>query len=218
MRGFICGFVVSALVFSTAAIGFAATGSQTITAAYNNIKIYVGQKLVTPKDASGNVVEPFIYNGTTYLPVRAVGEALGQEVYWDNATKSVYIGGAPAKENPAANQILVEKNGIKITYLGTKKSSSYLGGYEIQLKVENTAAKNYTVQIRDFSANGIMCDTICSIDVAAGKTAIDRISVPDYALEEIGQTTMSESEFYFHIFDADTWSDSFDTEIIRLAD
>jgi hypothetical protein len=29
---------------------------------------------ITPKDVTGNVVDPFIYNGTTYLPVRAVGK------------------------------------------------------------------------------------------------------------------------------------------------
>ncbi len=35
--------------------------------------------------------EPFIYNGTTYLPVRAVGEAVGKEVAWDNDTKTVTL-------------------------------------------------------------------------------------------------------------------------------
>lgn len=27
---------------------------------------------IEPKDATGETVEPFIYNGTTYLPVRAI--------------------------------------------------------------------------------------------------------------------------------------------------
>lgn len=47
--------------------------------------------------------EPFIYNGTTYLPVRAAGEALGENVHWDGSTKSVYIG-----ERPGAVDYLME--------------------------------------------------------------------------------------------------------------
>jgi hypothetical protein len=46
---------------------------------------------------SGASVEPFIINGTTYLPVRAVAEALGMEVRWDNTAKSVHIIGTPSK-------------------------------------------------------------------------------------------------------------------------
>jgi hypothetical protein len=90
----IAGIVIGAMAFA-AMPAMASTGTDTITAAYNNIKIYVNQVLITPKDAAGNEVEPFIYAGTTFLPVRAVSEALGQSVSWDNETKSVYIGTQP---------------------------------------------------------------------------------------------------------------------------
>jgi len=33
-----------------------------------------------------------VYQGTTYVPVRMVGELLGQPVHWDGATKSVWLG------------------------------------------------------------------------------------------------------------------------------
>ncbi len=45
-----------------------------------------------PKDANGNVVEPFTMNGTTYLPVRAISNALEKDVEWDGEAFSVYIG------------------------------------------------------------------------------------------------------------------------------
>jgi len=45
--------------------------SKTIEVFFKDIKIYVDGNLVTPKDASGRIVEPFISEGTTYLPVRA---------------------------------------------------------------------------------------------------------------------------------------------------
>lgn len=36
--------------------------------------------------------EDFIYDGTTYLPVRQISNAVGKPVSWDGKTRSVYIG------------------------------------------------------------------------------------------------------------------------------
>ena len=66
--------------------------SKTIEVTFKDIKIYVDGEIIIPTDASGKIVEPFIYEGTTYLPVRAVSEALGKTVKWDSITNSVYIG------------------------------------------------------------------------------------------------------------------------------
>lgn len=38
---------------------------------------------------------PIIYNGTTYLPLRAVGEALGAQINWDGTTQTVRITARP---------------------------------------------------------------------------------------------------------------------------
>ena len=70
---------------------------------YNNIKISLNGQEIQPKDANGNYVEPFTINGTTYLPVRAVGEAIGKTVSWDGETQSVYLG-----TKPGDNQYLME--------------------------------------------------------------------------------------------------------------
>ena len=50
-------------------------------------------------NAAGEQVHPISYDGTTYLPVRAVGEALGKEVNWDGETGTVYIGKVPGTED-----------------------------------------------------------------------------------------------------------------------
>jgi len=96
MKGFILGVVVMSLIFMTSITTYALVESKVMMASYNNIKIYIDQKLMTPKDVNGNLVEPFIYNGTTYIPVRAVGEAFGKSVSWDGSISSVYIGTQPA--------------------------------------------------------------------------------------------------------------------------
>lgn len=84
---------MTTLLFAGTMTAFAAT--QSIQVSFDNIKIAVDGKVITPKDASGNVVQPFIYNGTTYLPIRAIGEAIGKEVNWDQTTKTASLGGAP---------------------------------------------------------------------------------------------------------------------------
>lgn len=88
--------VICMLAFSASA-AMASNVARTITVYYQDIKMYVDGMRVNTS------AEPFIYNGTTYLPVRAAGEALGENVYWDGSTKSVYIG-----ERPGAVDYLME--------------------------------------------------------------------------------------------------------------
>lgn len=79
------------LVISTVVL--ASSRRANITVTYDNIKVVVdGKNVQFGRDSKGNQIEPFIYNGTTYLPLRAVGEALGKEVQWDKNTKTAYLG------------------------------------------------------------------------------------------------------------------------------
>lgn len=55
------------------------------------IKVYKDNVLCELKDANGTVIEPFIYNGTTYMPVRGTANLADMQVTWDGNTKSVYL-------------------------------------------------------------------------------------------------------------------------------
>ena len=44
-------------------------------------------------NAQGNETHPVMYNGTTYLPIRAIGELMGKNVSWDQATLTVTLSG-----------------------------------------------------------------------------------------------------------------------------
>ena len=90
LQGLIAGILIGAML--TSGVVFAKQISETVELFYNNIKIYIDGGEIVPKDANGNVVEPFTMNGTTYLPVRAISNALGKDVEWDGETFSVYIG------------------------------------------------------------------------------------------------------------------------------
>lgn len=92
-RGFILGVLVCSLVMGFALPALAANYNQNINVVYRDIKMKINGNTITPRDASGSVVEPFIYNGTTYLPVRAVGDAVGYTVNWDQNSATVDLVG-----------------------------------------------------------------------------------------------------------------------------
>ena len=42
-------------------------------------------------DANGKAVEAFIYNGTTYVPIRAVSNAFGADIGYDRNTQTISV-------------------------------------------------------------------------------------------------------------------------------
>jgi hypothetical protein len=90
LPSFLAGVVTTALVASLAIPALAAY-TRNMTVSYSDIKINVNGTTFTPKDVSGRTVEPFSYNGTTYLPVRAVADAVGYNVTWDQSSQTVYL-------------------------------------------------------------------------------------------------------------------------------
>ncbi len=96
MRGIVAGAVVASTLIGSSIV--ASTGSVKIDVVYDNIKIVLDGEQLDPKDANGQTVEPFIYNGTTYLPVRAIGNAIGKDVAWDGVEKVVYLGAKPGEK------------------------------------------------------------------------------------------------------------------------
>lgn len=44
-------------------------------------------------NADGNEVHPIVYQGTTYLPLRAIGELMNKNVNWDQSTLTVTLSG-----------------------------------------------------------------------------------------------------------------------------
>ena len=94
LLGILSGILVGLIMMTTV---FASSGTQWSNLIYNNIKITLDGQSITPTDANGNAVEPFAIDGTTYLPVRAISNALGLEVGWNQATSSVLLSTSRAK-------------------------------------------------------------------------------------------------------------------------
>lgn len=88
-KGYVLGFLSAALL--TGGITYAKKATQTIEVVYDNIKVYKDNVLCELKDSNGTTIEPFIYNGTTYMPVRGTATLADMSVTWEGTTKSVYL-------------------------------------------------------------------------------------------------------------------------------
>jgi len=104
--------VVSLLmVFAFTAGVIANPAVESITANLaKDIKFVVDGESWAPAETDGSAMYPIIYKDRTYLPVRAIGEALGVKVDWNNDTRTVILGDAPAPvEEPVVEEPVVEE-------------------------------------------------------------------------------------------------------------
>lgn len=92
---FAAGALTALLISSTAVTALAASGA--IQIEVSPISVLVDGEVFQPKDAKGNDVMVFTYNGTTYAPLRALAEAYGLEVGYDGERHIATVSKQPAQ-------------------------------------------------------------------------------------------------------------------------
>ena len=92
---FAAGALTALLISSTAVTALAASGA--IRIEVSPISVLVDGEVFQPKDAKGNDVMVFTYNGTTYAPLRALAEAYGLEVGYDGERHIATVSKQPAQ-------------------------------------------------------------------------------------------------------------------------
>ena len=91
LRNYLCGFLSALLIIAFVVPSFAETTTRQISAIYSGIVIYINGDKFEPKDINGNPVQPFIVDGTTYLPIRAIAQAAGYDVDYDASIPAVLL-------------------------------------------------------------------------------------------------------------------------------
>lgn len=155
MKKFICGAITGAVIAT--AVGVGAVGVwDTIPVLKNDIKVIV----------NGNEVadDNFLYNDTTYIPLRAVSSALGEKVEYDEAENTAYIG--ERKDNmTATNKYIPPQENAAIWAFIKEKDGQYfiLPDYINEIKGNAYAKENTNI--------GALIDDSSKIDlVVCGKT------------------------------------------------
>lgn len=127
----------------------------------DNVNIYINGSKFIAKDAGGKTVNPILSGGTTYLPVRAIGEAFEKRVEWVQETKTVKLTTPILKTDFDENKtyaiincaskkaITVQGSGLALedfnscTNQGFKFAPSFNTGYYNITSIEN--GKNFDV-------------------------------------------------------------------------
>ncbi len=121
LQGLLAGLLAGVLISGTVAIAGGTTNLYDVFV--GGVKVVVDGKEIRMRDANGNKVEPMIYNGTTYLPVRAIADSFDKEVYWDGPNYTVYLGDMDGElEYPT-------KYMKDMTNIGDDDYSTATGGY-----------------------------------------------------------------------------------------
>ncbi|MDQ0875220.1 foldase protein PrsA [Paenibacillus sp. V4I3] len=86
VKGLIVGLTIGSVLSGT--VAFAANSQ--IEVAFRSLKYMFDGVEKAPSEAKG-----FIYEGSTYVPLRFVSEALGKKVEWDEENETIWIGNNP---------------------------------------------------------------------------------------------------------------------------
>jgi foldase protein PrsA len=124
VKGLVLGLSLGIMLTGTVAY---ASGTQ-IEVYFKSIKyMFDGQE----KNPTAEQGEGFIYNGTTYVPLRFVSEALGKDVAWDGDTDTVWVGKkvdlstiVATYQGGQVNRGLFEKY-LRISHLLNPKNAQY---------------------------------------------------------------------------------------------
>lgn len=165
---------------------FATVGSRTAELFYNNIKVMINGKEVIPTDANGNTIEPFIIEGTTYLPVRGVASALGLNVGWDAETSTVLL------DNPGVFQggvKVYEDKFVTIEFAGCTMEKPYEWSdieYYANFNITNKTDAELTFDISTIALDGISYKISDMEEVAPQSTGKIAFSAYDTVLPTNG--------------------------------
>lgn len=135
----ILSFVCGSVFFS--GVGYAASATN-ISVYFQPFTYFFDGQEKKPADGKG-----FIYEGSTYVPLRFVSEALGKSVDFDPETNSIYVGEHPAKnkltEDDAvslirAQQHLEDNRNVHVEVDHIEESRYVVHVYEIVIDDEST--------------------------------------------------------------------------------
>ncbi|MDQ0885407.1 hypothetical protein QFZ81_000495 [Paenibacillus sp. V4I9] len=143
--------VISACIMAFGITSYASGGVESIQAYLNHdFKFTLNNNAWVPKDSDGVVLTPVILNGTSYLPVKAVVEATGGEVQWNEATKTIAITSANG-ESVTAKQKEFTSEELRIIQEKLRNYWDELGRtYSIRLMSVGSTQEHLEVEIRKF--------------------------------------------------------------------
>lgn len=150
IKGIVIGIIITTMLMSTV---LGAQVKKTIEVVYNSVNLMVNGSKIN--------ADNILYDGTTYVPIRAVAEALGKEVGWDQATSTASVndkGTVPKEEakepvEPIAGETLSQKNAVKKAKDYLAYSAFSKSGLVKQLEFEGFSNSDATYAVSQLSTD-----------------------------------------------------------------
>lgn len=134
---------IALVLLTVGALSLSASAALKAISAYLNygVTIKYDGEAQTMYDANGTQVYPITYNGTTYLPVRAIADMFGIAVEWDGANNAVLLGEGASNANTDPT-IMSVYDGYTFTKLpfeanGIRINSVSVNGTKVTVSVTN---------------------------------------------------------------------------------
>ena len=152
--------------------------------AYMNpgITIKYDGEVVIPTDANGVRVYPVMYNGTTYVPVRAISGLLGLEVDWDQANQTVLLG------NSGDGTDLIDT--LKAYYFSNEyaiSAAQYQTGDKDPQEISGINCAHWVeLNMNRYAAKGALCAASFNVDGKYESVTFQYYSTQDITLRVLG--------------------------------
>lgn len=124
LKGIVIGVFATALAMGLSVTALAASRNISVS---DGIRVVLNGQVFQPRDAKGNAVELFAYNGTVYAPIRALCEAAGMTVSYDAATKTASVTTGSAGSAPSSSDSYITEQSAKdaaLKHAGVSASQS----------------------------------------------------------------------------------------------
>ena len=203
--------IAAALALTSCMVVGAAAVSQpqNVVATFRpDITLKVNGTTYNIRDTNGNLVSPLLYNGTTYLPLSALGRMLDAEVSWDAATNTVVVTDADSASSligeAKAKEIALNHAGVsssKASFLQVKldwddgrqvyEVEFYSGNkeYDYEIDASSGAIRSYDYDIENY--------TIPSTGTSQSGNYISREKAQQLAQTKAPNATLIKLEFDF---------------------
>ncbi|MFM1652238.1 hypothetical protein ACI7RC_09065 [Brevibacillus sp. B_LB10_24] len=137
---------VFVLLASSFASAYAAANMEPINAFFNRgVSFVLNGELWQPKDPSGKPLTAIYYNGSNYLPARALAEALKVPIDYDAASQKIYIGGKPGEKTPIFSMPMEIDNIYAVLSKDPNETAVNGGKYKQVLKIDQYADIVFTI-------------------------------------------------------------------------
>lgn len=212
-KSFIAGMLTMLLIMTLIVPAAATVGKVTKELEYRDISVTLDGKKLDLKDAKGNPVEPFMFEGTNYLPVRALAESLGLKVSWNGKTSTVVL------ETPSntvdTSATVVDGQGAVYSGSGDDVVTIAPMDYAYAIYIEgNSAGKHFSVTSYDKNGNYLdllvntsdpYSGTVLDMELAtatleinaAGAWTVTFVPLEKYPVATAGQTVQGTGDSVF---------------------